>query len=131
MRVVSRIVEMRIPLRLLARKWVTVAFAISFAIASLSFEARAQAPARKFKSETYRSLDLQYMVRFISPTQLEYQTPGEGKTRYKYERSRDGIRLIHGRNSEIYFRIIPEGLDNGTGAILLSPAAYEKARASG
>jgi hypothetical protein len=113
------------------QRWLTVAFAISFAIACLSFEARAQAPARKFKSDTYRSLDLQYMVRFISPTELEYQKPGEGKKRYKYEKSRDGIRLIHGRNNDIYFRIIPEGLDNGTGAILLSPAAYEKARASG
>jgi hypothetical protein len=122
---------MRIPLRPQAWKWLTATFAISFVIACLSFEARAQAPAKKFKSETYRSLDLQYMVRFVSPAELEYQKPGEGKKRYKYERSRDQIRVNRGRNNDIYFRIIPEGLDNGAGAILLSPAAYEKARASG
>lgn len=122
---------MRIPLGSQAWKWLTATFAISFVIACLSLEARAQAPAKKFKSEAYRSLDLQYEVRFISPTELEYQKPGEGKKRYKYDRSRDQIRVIRGRNNDIYLRIIPEGLDNGTGAILLSPAAYEKARASG
>src|SRR3989442_12756491 len=103
------------------QRWLTVAFAASFVIACFSLEARAQAPAKKFKSETYRSLDLQYMVRFISPTELEYQTPGEGKKRYKYEKSRDGIRVIRDRNNDTHLKIIPQGLDNGTGAILLSP----------
>lgn len=122
---------MRIPLGPRARKWLTATFAIWFVIACLSLEARAQAPTKKFKSDTYRSLDLQYMVRFISPTELEYQQPGEGKKRYKYDKSRDQIRVIRGRNNDIRLRIIPEGLDNGAGAILLSPAAFEKARASG
>lgn len=118
-------------IRFYRQGWLGVSFAILFLIACLPLEARAQGSSKKFKSETYRSLDLQYTVRFVSPTELEYQQPGEGKKRYKYDKSRDGIRLIRGRNNDIYFKSVPAGLDNGAGAILLSPAAYEKARASG